>query len=1337
MAEFHVFLSYARADDQPLAQGWVSAFHDYLLRRHQAYAGRPLKIFFDRQVIEDDTRWEREILSALRQSRLFIAFLSPNYLNSHYCRMELERYLSHEANLARGAEGIKQVYLVTIPELEDPGQPVPAPEYQEVMATLRARHHGEGVEFREFFGAGGEAALLRQLLELDAAGRLADLRASNGTAETARLLSLAERIEQLDRRIARRLDDASYADLADSHGSLPASYRNFVGRSAQLAELHEALVAQRIGIIGTLHGLGGQGKTAIAVQYGRAYAGFYACGGRWLIEAAGATRLSGLLARLPTRLIGSPPEIPGGISEAQQETWLVDAYIARLSAYTFGRHADVVQQRNQEIERHGPEMALEEHQPRLLLILDNADQPGLLASPALQAMGRYDWLELVVTTRLSPGELGDGREMHGIAIDDLPAADALDLLHAYRRFETADDRDAARGIVRELGGFTLAIDLVGAELQQAVEISYAGMLRRLQRDGATLTDSLQAAQEGNAAANLVAARARRIGLILEHSVASLPAAQQQPAWSLLFYAALFPGHAVVLPWLRSLVAMHHPEMASDSDEAVSPWRALLGAVDGRRLLVRYPEAPETLPQARLHDLVAAHLRAMDTMPAHAARIQALLDLAAQQAAAFEQGWLQQPAQFRPGFAPLFDLAQMLRRWRENDPMVARIIGQLSHALEVYRGLAAAIDALEGVLPVFIAQAEANPGSARAARDVSVSQERLGDYYLQRGAAGDAERALEHYQQSLATDEAILAANPGSADAARDVSVSQNKLGDYYLRRGAEGDAERALEHYQQSLATREVILVANPGSAQAARDVSVSQSKLGDYYLRRGAEGDAELALEHYQQSLTTREVILAANPGSAEAARDVSVLQIKLGDYYLQRGAEGDAERALEHYQQSLATDEVILAANPGSAQAARDVSVSQDRLGDYYLQRGAKGDAARALEHYQESLTTREVILVANPGSAQAARDVSVSQERLGDYYLRRGAAGDAERALEHYQQSRATSEVILVANPGSAQAARDVSVSQDRLGDYYLQRGAAGDAERALEHYQRSLATLEVILVANPGSAQAARDVSVSQNKLGDYYRQRGAAGDAARALEHYQQSLATSEVILVANPGSAQAARDVSVSQERLGDYYRQRGAAGDAARALEHYQQSLATREVILVANPGSADAARDVSVSQERLGDYYLRRGAEGDAERALEHYQQSLAIDEAILVANPGSAQAARDVSVSQSKLGDYYLRRGAEGDAELALEHYQQSLATSEAILVANPGSAAAGRDVVGALHRLGAAYGQIGNQQAAVDAWRRCHALLQEMQRRGMVMDAEMIAWLRQLREDFGDA
>ncbi len=78
-------------------------------------------------------------------------------------------------------------------------------------------------------------------------------------------------------------------------------------------------------------------------------------------------------------------------------------------------------------------------------------------------------------------------------------------------------------------------------------------------------------------------------------------------------------------------------------------------------------------------------------------------------------------------------------------------------------------------------------------------------------------------------------NPQSADYARDLSVSYNKLGDLHL---GLGNGAKALEFYEKSLALREELRQRNPQSADYARDLVVSCWRMADVAEKTG-QGDA------------------------------------------------------------------------------------------------------------------------------------------------------------------------------------------------------------------------------------------------------------------------------------------------------------------------------------------------------------------------------------------------------------------------------------------------------------------------------------------------------------------
>ena len=87
-------------------------------------------------------------------------------------------------------------------------------------------------------------------------------------------------------------------------------------------------------------------------------------------------------------------------------------------------------------------------------------------------------------------------------------------------------------------------------------------------------------------------------------------------------------------------------------------------------------------------------------------------------------------------------------------------------------------------------------------------------------------------------------------------MSLERLGNFLSARGQPGDADQALAYYRRALEVRERLLAANPDSAQAARDVVVSHFKLAGFGTRTG---DESLADRHARACLAVLRRYVAA----------------------------------------------------------------------------------------------------------------------------------------------------------------------------------------------------------------------------------------------------------------------------------------------------------------------------------------------------------------------------------------------------------------------------------------------------------------------------------------------
>ena len=403
-------------------------------------------------------------------------------------------------------------------------------------------------------------------------------------------------------------------------------------------------------------------------------------------------------------------------------------------------------------------------------------------------------------------------------------------------------------------------------------------------------------------------------------------------------------------------------------------------------------------------------------------------------------------------------------------------------------------------------------------------------------------------------------------------------------------------------------------------------------------------------------------------------------------------------------------------------------------------RGELARLLGRFpdaeaafDEAMRLHESLLSETPKSLRAKRDLSVTLGEYAAFLEERGQRGDAELQLSLLERNQRLMQQILDESPESGQAVRDVSVSLNKLGDFLAGRSKPGDSEAALGHYARSLELSERLLAVNPESRQAARDVAVSLIKLGDFLARRGKPGDEEAALRHYERSLELSERLLAASPESGQAARDVSVSVERLGDFLARRGRPGDAEAALGYYARILEVGERLLGANPESELAMRDLSVILNKLGDFLSGRGKPGDAGVAMGHYERSLELRERLARANPESAQAAWDVMISLERMAAI---RGAQAGGEVeALEWQRRALGIALELKERNGplgqyGLAAAVSYFLASERALAA-----GEAEFAEECLSGCYRILDELIRSGSELDSEMLALHARLKTIFG--
>ena len=276
-------------------------------------------------------------------------------------------------------------------------------------------------------------------------------------------------------------------------------------------------------------------------------------------------------------------------------------------------------------------------------------------------------------------------------------------------------------------------------------------------------------------------------------------------------------------------------------------------------------------------------------------------------------------------------------------------------------------------------------SARARREYATGLTQSGE---QERINGDVRRSADMHAAALALFRA-LAAELGTPESRRDVSVSLNNVAGTKTTLGAPGEA---LGLYEESLGLRRA-LAAELGTPESRRDVSVSLDNVAGTKTTLGAPGEA---LGLYEESLGLRRA-LAAELGTPESRRDVSVSLNNVARTKTTLGAPGEA---LGLYEESLGLSRA-LAAELGTPESRRDVAISCERLGDYA--RVQLHDPRRAEAYFLEALAIWQ-FLDSILGIPDTMRGTAVILSRLTESAEERDdSAGAKARASEGLRVAR----------------------------------------------------------------------------------------------------------------------------------------------------------------------------------------------------------------------------------------------------------------------------------------------------------------------------------------------
>jgi len=422
------------------------------------------------------------------------------------------------------------------------------------------------------------------------------------------------------------------------------------------------------------------------------------------------------------------------------------------------------------------------------------------------------------------------------------------------------------------------------------------------------------------------------------------------------------------------------------------------------------------------------------------------------------------------------------------------------------------------------------------------------------AMGQLTKAQSYYERALAIREQVLGPNHP------DTAASMSNLG-YILN--AMGQLAEARPYYERALAIREQ--VHGPNHPETA----ASLNNLGSLLLAAGQLAEARSYLE---RALTIREQIL----GSSHP--DTAATMGNLGSVLL---AAGQLAEARSYYERALAIHEQVLGPNHP------DTATSLNNLG-HLLE--TMGHLVEARPYYKRALAIREQVL----GSTHP--DTATSLNNLGGLLQDMGQLADAR---PYFERALAITEQTL--GPTHPDTAR----SLNNLGNLLIAMGQLADAQ---PYFERALAIYEQALgPAHPHTATALNNIGYLLSAL----------GQLADAQTYYERALAIQEQVLgPTHPKTASTLNNLGMILQEM----------DQLAEARPYLERALAVYEETLGRHhPETARSLNNLAILS-----YY-----EGDKKEAARLMRQALTVRETALGANhPESQQSRQSLAIIEFEL-------------------------------------------------------------------------------------------------------
>ena len=503
----------------------------------------------------------------------------------------------------------------------------------------------------------------------------------------------------------------------------------------------------------------------------------------------------------------------------------------------------------------------------------------------------------------------------------------------------------------------------------------------------------------------------------------------------------------------------------------------------------------------------------------------------------------------------------------------------------------------------------DPDDIELRRLLVVSLNVFGEVKLQ---AKEFDAAEQSFKEGLEMLRSMLHVSPDVTLWKDDLAVSLVGVARVHIRREAHDNAR---QFFEEAVAVERQLAEGRPPD-RLLHNLQIHLGELGDLYVRLG---DRSEALKIFDERLQVRRRRLAAVPGDAQRLTDVSVALDRVGQLVRDMG---DPNRSRTYFEEALKIDRALVRRSSTRRDWQENLVFSLTRIGDLDRQIGQQRDA---LTIYEEALGLQRR-LASDQSVIGPQQTLASLLGKIGDIKRR---LKDFPEALRSHREELDIRRRLLVREPNSLTAKRNVSSALDYLGNTLRESKDVAGARTA---FNEQLELDRAIAKSDPSNVTSLTDLAWSLNRLGDLDRDESKPNEAAR---YYDEALAIQRKLSAREPESLVRMRALASIVSKLGSV---RARTSDFTTALALHQEELDLRRKLFQRTSDDNDALRDLSLALDRVGNV-LRDMT--DYRAALKYFEEELTIDRSFVTRAPDNLTALQDLQWTLNKIGDFVRQR------------------------------------------------------------------------------------------------